>query len=106
MEHHITVSFGRDQAYLFELVDGDTADLTWEHAQHWIDKEYVNTGCEAARLVATAALTDKVLRIAMACGAQAFAANTAWANNFVRCTGRAIGKINITLDIANQVVAL
>ena len=106
MEHHITVSFGRDQAYLFELVDADTADMTWEQARHWIDEEYVNTGCEAARRVGTAALTDKVVRIAMAYGAQTFAANTAWANKFARCTGRAIGKIKITIDIANQVVGL
>ncbi len=104
MEHHITVRFGGDQEYEFRLHDADTDGLTWEQAQAWIDKEYVNTGYEATYPVGVTLLADKILRIAMAYGPQPLASNTAWAKKFVRSTGKAIGKIHITVDVANQVV--
>jgi hypothetical protein len=106
MEHHITVRFGDVQEFDFKLSGADTVGMTWEEAQRWIDEEYVNTGYEPASPVGTAPLADKILRIAMAYGPQPFANNTAWARRFVRCAGRAIGKINITVDIANQLVEL
>lgn len=104
MEHNITVSFADDQQYDFRLCDGDTAGITWEQAQAWIDEEYVNTGYEAANPVGTTPLADKILRLAMAYGPQPFASNTAWARRFARCTGRAIGKIDIAVDVARQIV--
>ncbi len=104
MEHHIAVKFADNQEYDFTLHDADTADLTWELAQQWIDEEYVNTGYEAANPVGTTPLADKILRVAMAYGPQPFAGNTAWARRFARCTGRAIGKIDIAVDVARQIV--
>lgn len=104
MEHHITVRFSDDQECEFRLHDGDTADITWEQAQAWIDEEYVNTGYEAANPVGTTPLADKILRLAMAYGPQPFVSNTAWAKRFARCTGRAIGKIDIAVDVARQVI--
>jgi hypothetical protein len=106
MDHHITVHFPNEQEYEFHVSDGEHAVVTWEHAQAWIDEEYVNTRYQTTHPVGTAALADKVLRIAMAYGPQPFANNTAWAKAFARCTGRAIGKIKIRVDIANQSVAI
>jgi hypothetical protein len=104
MEHHITVRFSDGQECDFRLDDGDTAGITWEQAQAWIDEEYVNTGYEAANPVATTPLADKILRVAMAYGPQPFVSNTAWARRFARCTGRAIGRIDIAVDVARQVI--
>jgi hypothetical protein len=104
MQHNIIVSFAGGQEYEFELQDADTAGMAWEQAQAWIDEEYVNTPYEAAQPVGTTLLADKILRIAMAYGPQPFASNTAWAKRFARCTGRAIGKIDIAVDVARQVV--
>ena len=104
MEHHIAVSFADDQHYDFDLQDVDTAGMTWEQAQAWIDEEYVNTPYEAAHPVGTTPLANKILRVAMAYGPQPFASNTAWARRFARCTGRAIGKIDIAVDVARQIV--
>ena len=106
MEHHITVRFSDDKEYNFALHDDDTADVTWEQAQQWIDEEYVNTGYQADYPVGMTLLVDKLLRIAITYGPQPFANKTAWAKKFARCAGRAIGKINITMDIANRVVGL
>ncbi len=103
MEHHIAVKFADSQEYDFTLHDADTADLTWEQAQAWIDEEYVNTGYEAANPVGTTPLADKIVCVAMAYGPQPFAGNTAWAKRFVRCTGRATGKIDIAVDVARQI---
>ena len=73
MEHHIAVKFADDQEYDFTLHDADTADLTWEQAQQWIDEEYVNTGYQADYPVGMTLLVDKVLRIAITYGPQPFA---------------------------------
>lgn len=106
MEHHIAVKFADDQEYDFTLQDADTADLTWEQAQQWIDEEYVNTGYQADYPVGMTLLVDKILRIAITYGPQPFANRTAWAKRFARCAGRAIGKINIAVDVANRVVGV
>src|SRR5688572_5492472 len=106
MEHHITVSFRDGQRYQFELPDADTADLSWDEAQHWLDEQYVSTGDGAEQSVGTTLLSDKVLRIATACGSRPFAEHTAWARQFARCTGRAMGKIRISVDVAKQSVGV
>jgi hypothetical protein len=106
MEHHISVNFARDGAFDFHLQDHDTAGIAWEQAQAWIDEEYVNTGDDAAHRVGTALLAEKIVRIAAAYGPRPFANKTAWAKQFVRCTGRAVGKVNITVDVACQRMGL
>jgi hypothetical protein len=83
MEHHVTVRFSDDQEYGFRVPDADTAGLT----------------CMTL-------LVDKLLRIAITYGERPFANHTAWAKQFARCAGRALGKINITVDVSNLVVAL
>jgi hypothetical protein len=106
MNHHIVVSFGDDREYEFELRDADTANMTWEAAQRWIDEEYVKTGQEAARPVGTVLLSEKILCIAKAHGPRAFATNGEWAICFARCAGKAIGRISITLDAGRHTVGL
>lgn len=102
MNHHIAVGFAADQRYVFDLQDVDTAGMTWEEAQAWIDEEYVKTAYEAAHPVGTTPLADKLLRVAAAYGPRPFASNTAWARRFARCAGKALGMVAITLDVANQ----
>ena len=102
MEHHISVNFAGDREYAFHLQERDTASMAWEQAQAWIDEEYVHTAYESDDPVGTAPLADKIVRIAMAYGPQPFANNTAWARQFVRCAGRALGKIKITVNVARQ----
>ncbi|HSQ02460.1 MAG TPA: hypothetical protein VLN59_00410 [Burkholderiales bacterium] len=102
MEHHISVNFADDREYDFHLYERDTAGIAWEQAQAWIDEEYVNTAYESSDPVGTALLAEKIVRIAMAYGPQPFANNTAWAKQFVRCAGRALGKVKITVDVSRQ----
>jgi hypothetical protein len=102
MEHHISVNFADNREYDFRLQERDTESIAWEEAQAWIDEEYVNTAYELAHPVATTLLADKIVRIAMAYGPQPFANNTAWAKQFLRCAGRALGKVNITVDVSRQ----
>ncbi len=106
MEQQIAVKFAAHHEFDFALQEADTADLTWEQAQRWIDEEYVNTGYQADYPVGMTLLVDKILRIAITYGPQPFANRTAWAKRFARCAGRAIGKINITVDVANRVVGV
>jgi hypothetical protein len=106
MEHHITVDFARDRAFEFHLQDNDTADMAWEQAQNWIDEEFVRTAPDAVDRVGTTPLGEKIACIAAAYGPQPFANDTAWARRFVRCTGRTVGKVKITVDVVRQTVAL
>jgi hypothetical protein len=104
MEHHITVTFGADRKYDFRLRDEDTAGITWAQAQQWIDEEYVKTEFEAIRPAGVAPLADKILCIAIARGPETFAQDAGWAAQFARCAGRATGRVNVTVSVANRMV--
>lgn len=104
MNHHITVRFGDDQTYELEVSDAETASLKWEHAQQWIDAEYVGTEYEADNPVGIALLADKILCVAAARGPRVFAEDSAWTAQFARCIGTATGRINIDINVADRTV--
>lgn len=99
MEHFIMVKFGAQQQYPFRLNDADTAGLTAQEAQQWLDAELEKSGEEALNPVGKSLLADKVLRLARAAGPGEFARASPWAMQLVRCAAVLIHRANITIDV-------
>lgn len=102
MDHHITVSFGADREYNFEVPDAEMAGLAQDQARSWIEEEFANLEPDLPTPLGKMVLADKLLIIVRAYGERPFASRTAWARQFARCAGKAVGRANVTIDVAHN----
>ncbi len=102
--YHINVTFGRDRDYEFRLHESDTAGVERDEAQRWFDEQYVSLGCEPINPMGKVLLSDKLLSVARAVGAEAFSKDTDWFRSFARYAAVLVGKPNVTINVQDNSV--
>lgn len=102
MDHHITVSFGPDREYNFHVSGDEAVDLPQEQARAWIEEQFAGLEPDLPSPLGKMLLADKLVVIVRAYGEPPFAARTEWARQFARCAGRAVGKPNLMVDVAQN----
>jgi hypothetical protein len=99
MRHDVLISFsGSDDIALHTA-----QPMPLEDARRWLDGEFTRLGCEATRPSGKVLFVDKVLGVAQAAGAAAFA-DAAWADAYARACAGALQKGLIRVDVPNATV--
>lgn len=101
MQHHVMVSFAKDQEFEFRLSSGDFPVNHTEEARKWFEREYLALECDVATPTGKILAVDRVLSVAKYAGAARFASDPAWAQAFARNTAAILSRELIRVDVAN-----
>lgn len=99
MQHHVIVTFGKDQEYDFRFQDSDIA-VGADQARQWFDKEFVALECDVATPTGKVLVIDRILSVAKYAGESRFREQGAWADQFAKYTARILGRDLIRVDVA------
>lgn len=95
----VSVKFGEDRLYEFELHDRDLARSTPESARRWLEQQFVDLGCEPTNPTGKTLLVDKILGVARALGDKSFAQNTSVAREFAKNALAALERSAVSIDV-------
>lgn len=100
MQHHVIVSFGRDQEFEYKIA-GSTASSQMEDARKWFEKEFDALECDVATPTGKVLAVDRILSVAKYAGAARFAGDPAWGERFARQAAAILGRELIKVDVVN-----
>ena len=95
MHHDLTVVFRPGQQI---HVSADTT-MTADEGRRWLDDQFLAFDCTPLRASGKVLVADKLLAVAGEAGQAHFAADPAWATQFVQAAGAATGRPLIRVDI-------
>ena len=98
------MSFGEGRVYEFRVHESETAGITPEQAQGWLDEEYDRADCDPANPVGKILVSDKLLCVAGAAGPVPFAGRTEWAKAYALNAAIAVGRASVTVNVADATV--
>lgn len=99
MTSRVSVKFGEDRQYEFELHDRDLAGSTPESARRWFEQQFIDLGCEPTNPTGKTLVVDKILGVARAMGDRPFAQDDGSAREFARNALLALERRAISIDI-------
>jgi hypothetical protein len=95
MQHHVIVSFGRDNEFEFKMAGGASV----EDARKWFDHEFNVLGCTVLTPTGKILAVDRILSVAKYAGAARFRAQQTWAEQFAKFTAALLGRDLIRVDV-------
>jgi hypothetical protein len=95
----VSVKFGEDRQYQFEVHERDLAGSTPEAARRWLEQQFVDLGCEPTNPTGKTLVVDKILGVAKAMGDQPFARNESSAREFVKYAVLALERSAVAIDV-------
>lgn len=95
MQHHVIVSFGKDNDFEFKFAGGAAP----EDARKWFDHEFTALECDVATPTGKILAVDRILSVAKYAGEARFRDQAAWADQFARYTAALLGRELIRVDI-------
>ena len=97
MQHHVIVTFGRDQEFEYKINGGGSA----EEARQWLERVFDALECDVATPTGKILAVDRILSVAKYAGASRFSSQPAWAEQFARHTAALLGRDLIRVDVEN-----
>ncbi len=97
MRSEVKVRFAPDQE--FDIPLGTDEAMVRDLARRWLDDQFVANDCEPLRASGKLLTADKLLAIAAAVGAQRFASDPAFRQDFARAAAAALGKSVVCVDV-------
>lgn len=104
--YHLNVFFGPGKDYEYRVHESEIAGVPRDESEQWMEQEYVNLGCEPTNPVGKVLLTDRLLGVARAMGANPFANRNDWAKSFARHAVNLAGRSNVTINVSDATVGL
>lgn len=95
MQHHIIVSFGKDQEFEYRLAGSGAAD----EARQWFDREFVSLECDVATPTGKILAVDRILSVAKYAGVDRFRDQPQWGELFAKHTAAILGRDLIRVDV-------
>ena len=95
MQHHVIVSFGRDNEFEYKFAGGAPAD----EARQWFDREFTALECDVATPTGKILAVDRILSVAKYSGEERFRNQPEWAAQFAKHTGAILGRDLIRVDV-------
>jgi hypothetical protein len=74
-------------------------------AHEWLDRTYLEFGCEPIRLTGKVLLLDKILVIAEAAGAKHFQRDSAWGESYAQAVTSALNRTHVEVDVEGRTVS-
>ncbi len=100
MQHHLIVSFSKDQEFEYKVPGGASA----EDARKWFEREFELLECDVATPTGKVLAVDRILSVAKYAGASRFSDQLAWAEQFARYAGSILGRELIRVDVENYLI--
>jgi hypothetical protein len=104
MIYTVTVSFGQNSEYTFNVRDDEADSMDREEARGWLHREYEALECAPRNPMGKILLLDVMLDVAKYGGEAHFAAADEWAQRFAVCCAAAM-KRDVRVDVLNLVVS-
>lgn len=101
MQHHVIVSFGKDQEFEFKLGGIVSGGSAAEEARMWFGREFEALECDVATPTGKILAVDRILSVAKYAGEGRFRDQPEWAQNFARHTVALLGRDLIRVDAVN-----
>lgn len=101
MQHHVIVSFGKDQEFEFKLGAIQSGGSAAEEARMWFSREFEALECDVATPTGKILAVDRILSVAKYAGEGRFREQPEWAQNFARYTVALLSRDLIRIDAAN-----
>lgn len=101
MQHHVIVSFGKDQEYEFRFTKGDLAGRGVDEARRWFDHEFNALECDVATPTGKVLIIDRILSVAKYAGEARFREQENWGEQFAKYTALILGRELIRVDVLN-----
>ncbi len=98
------MSFGSGKDYELRVHESEIAGMPREESMQWMEREYAELGCEPTNPVGKVLLSDRLLGVARARGAGAFAGQAEWARTFARHAVILMGRSNVTINVPDATV--
>jgi len=95
MQHHVIVSFGKDNEFEFKLSGGSPAD----EARVWFTHEFEKLECDVATPTGKILAVDRILSVAKYAGESRFRDQHTWAEQFAKYTAAILGRELIRVDV-------
>jgi hypothetical protein len=95
MQHHVIVSFGRDNEFEYKLAGGGPTD----EARQWFDREFAALECDVATPTGKILAVDRILSVAKYSGEERFRNQADWAEQFAKHTVAILGRDLIRVDV-------
>ena len=95
MQHHVIVSFGKEQEFEFKVSGGALP----EEARRWFDHEFTVIECDVATPTGKILAVDRILSVAKYAGEGRFQSQRTWADQFARYTAALLGRELIRVDV-------
>ncbi len=99
MQHHVIVSFGKDQEYDFRFPAAGVSSSS-EDARKWFDREFIALECDVATPTGKVLVIDRILSVAKYAGEERFRSQPNWAEQFAKYTAAILGRDLIRVDVA------
>jgi hypothetical protein len=104
MNAQVTIRFS--PSVTIELTVPFASDATAQaRARDWLDRTYVEFGCEPIRPSGKVLLLDKILGIADAAGAKHFQRDEEWGKSFAQAVSSALDRPGVNVDVEGLTVS-
>lgn len=104
MQHHVIVSFGKNQQFDYRFALDSVDGSALEAARQWFDHQFQNLGCEVQSPTGKVLMLDRILSVAKYAGEQQFAQQQQWADQFARYTAAMLGRDLIRVDVSTYAI--
>ena len=84
MQHHVIVSFGKDQEFEFKLGAIQSGGSAAEEARMWFSREFEALECDVATPTGKILAVDRILSVAKYAGEGRFREQRTWAEQFAK----------------------
>ncbi len=99
MQHHVIVSFGREQTFEFRPNTSDLSGHHGEEARKWFEREYEALECDVATPTGKILAVDRILSVAKYAGAGRFSQDRSWGESFAKNSAIVLGRELIRVDV-------
>lgn len=104
MHAQVSIRFSPDA--IVELSVPFNSDATAkERARDWLDRTYIEFGCEPVRPTGKVLLLDKILVIAEAAGEKHFQRDSGWGELYAQAVTSALDRTRVQVDVEARTVS-
>ena len=100
MQHHVIVSFGRNEEYEIRFAGGGHVD----EARKWFEREFKALECDVATPTGKILAVDRILSVARYAGEARFRDRQGWSEEFAKNTAAILGRDLIRVDVPNYLI--
>ena len=104
MKAQVSIRFSSDVTVEIRIPFACDA-IAQARARDWLDRTYVEFGCEPARPTGKVLLSDKILGIAEAAGQKHFQRDSGWGELYAQAVTSGLNRSHVQVDVEGRTVS-